>query len=50
MDVMKDCQAYFNLTLPSELLSRCYEKFLLKMFFSKDIFFFLSIVALLFEL
>ena len=28
---MKDCQAYFNLKLPSELLSRRYEKFLLIM-------------------
>jgi len=47
MDIIKDCQAYFNLKLPSELLSRRYEKLLLKISFSNNT---ISIVALLFEL
>jgi len=31
MDIIKDCQLYFNLKLPSELLTKRYDKFLLKL-------------------
>jgi len=31
MDIIKDCQSYFNLKLPSELLSKRYDKFLSKL-------------------
>jgi len=37
-ETITDCQAYFNLKLPVELLSRHYEKFLLKMPFSNNIY------------
>jgi len=38
MDVVKDCQVYVKLILHSELLSRLYEKFLLEMSFSNNVY------------
>ena len=38
MDIMQDCQSYFNLKLPSELLlTKCYDKFLLKLSTTNDV-------------
>jgi len=31
MNIIKDCQSYFNLKLPSESLTKRYDKFLLKL-------------------
>jgi len=36
MDIIKDCQSYLNLKLPSELLTKRYDKFFIEIVYHKQ--------------
>jgi len=39
MDIIKECQSYFNCKLPSELLTKRYDKFILKLSTTNNVYY-----------